>query len=283
MRKYSHAIKLQRQFSHLSNKFIEIELLEVKMGDGERFLNHLNVKEVPSPPKAKSWTIQPIIINDELIEWIREEIARSYLPITTFEELFQTADMNTVFEHLRARNFPQNEKILKGNFGEILCQICVKDGFEFEVPYPKIRLRIDREPSPHGEDVVGFIFRDNGPDVLILVEAKFRTGNIPAAIREAHDTIGKSINGQSECFLLNAVLAFIEATGDQNKCHRINAMLTDYHGEHFEKIGAIFIVSPECEWKDENFIEQLTDNHIDPLWCWGFIVKDLVDLLKRTH
>jgi hypothetical protein len=253
------------------------------MSDRDKFRKHLTVQEVPPPPKSKSWTIRPVIINDELIEWIRKEIALSYLPITTFEELFQQAGMKAVFERLRARNFPKKEKIIKGNFGEILCQMCVKTGFGFEIPFPKIRLRIDREPSPHGEDVVGFIFRDDGPDVLILVEAKLRTGSVTAAIREAHETIGISINGQSECFLLNAVLAFLEATGAHDKCHRVNAMLTNYHGEHFEKIGAIFIVCSERDWIDEHFSKQLSENLIDPLWCLGFVVQDLDDLIKRSH
>ncbi len=32
-------------------------------------------------------------------------------------------------------------------------------------------------------------------------------------------------------------------------------MLTDYHGKRFEKVGAIFIVTPEKYWKDSHFID----------------------------
>jgi hypothetical protein len=247
------------------------------------FIANLHIKKINACEKALGWAIKPIRITDEFVDVIKEELAQSYLPITTFEELYRVAGMDAVFDHLRAKTFPKNSKTLKGNFGEVLCQTYVKAGTDFEVPFPKLRFRFAREPSSHGEDVVGFIFRDDGPDALLLVEAKLRTKNVTGAIREAHNTIEWSVNGQSECFILHQILSILEQQGDADKCHRVNTMLTDYHGDKFEKVGAIFIVTPEEHWKDSHFVDHIEDNHVEPLWCWAFVVEDLKDLIRRTH
>lgn len=247
------------------------------------FISNLRVKKIKTGEKAHGWTIKPIQITDKFINVIKKELAQSYLPITTFEELYRAAGMDAVFDHLRAKTFPKRLKTLKGNFGEVLCQTYVKAGTDFEVPFPKLRFRFAREPSPHGEDVVGFLFRDDGPDALLLVEAKLRTKNVTGAIKEAHNTIEWSVNGQSECFLLHQVLSILEQQGDTDKCQRVNTMLTDYHGDKFEKIGAIFIVAPKTRWKDSHFADHIEDNQVEPLWCWAFVVRDLKDLIRRTH
>jgi hypothetical protein len=248
-----------------------------------KFIANLDIKKIKACEKGHGWTIKPIKITDDFINVIKNELAKSYLPITTFEELYNAAGMDAVFDHLRAKTFPKKPKILKGNFGEVLCQIYVKACTDFEVPFPKLRFRFAREPSPHGEDVVGFIFRDNGPDALLLVEAKLRTKNVSSAIREAYKTIEWSVNGQGECFILHQILSVLEQKGDTDKCHRINTMLTDYHGDKFEKVGAIFIVAPDELWEDSHFLDNIKDNNVEPLWCWAFVVGDINDLIKRSH
>jgi hypothetical protein len=247
------------------------------------FIANLQIKKINACEKAQGWTIKPIRVTAKFVDVIKKELAQSYLSITTFEELYRVAGMDAVFDYLRANTFPKRSKTLKGNFGEVLCQTYVKAGTDFEVPFPKLRFRFAREPSPHGEDVVGFLFRDDGPDALLLVEAKLRTKNVTGAIKEAHNTIEWSVNGQSECFILHQILSILEQQGDADKCHRVNTMLTDYHGDKFEKVGAIFIVTPEEHWKDSHFVDHIENNHVEPLWCWAFVVKDLKDLIRRTH
>jgi len=244
---------------------------------------NLEIEEINAPDKACGWAIKPIEITDGFIELLRREIADSYLPVTTLQELYRVAGMDGVFEHLRTTTFPSNDKTLKGNFGEILCQTYVKACTDFEILYPKLRLRFAKEPSPHGEDVLAFIFRDDGLDELLVVEAKLRTGSVKGAIKKAHDTIEWCVNGQSECFLLHQILSFLEQGGDDDKYHRINTMLTDYHGDKFNRVGAIFIVTPLDHWEDSYFIDNIEDNQVDPLWCWAFVVEDVEDLIERTH
>lgn len=247
------------------------------------FISNLDINDIDACEKALAWSIKPIKINDQFVGIIKKELALSYLPITAFEELYRVAGMEAVFRHLRAKTFPRKPKVLKGNFGEVLCQTYVKYGTEFEVPFPKLRFRFAREPSPHGEDVVGFIFRDDGPDALLLVEAKLRTKDITGAVREAHKTIEQSVNSHSECFILHQIISVLEQQGDVDKCRRINTMLTDYHGDKFKKVGAIFIVAPANRWDDSHFAKCIERNHVEPLWCWAFLVEDLQDLITRTH
>ena len=247
------------------------------------FISNLQVWEVSAADKASGWAIKPIQISDDFIDILKRELAQSYLPITTFKELYSAAGMDAVFDYLQSNTFPQKEETLKGNFGEVLCQLYVKANTDFEVPFPKLRFRLAREPSPHGEDVVGFIFRNDGPDALLLVEVKLRTGEITTAIKEAYDTIDQSINDQSKCFLLHQILSILEQQGNVEKCLRVNMMLTDYHGKRFEKVGAIFIVTPEKYWEDSHFIDHIKVNNVEPLWCWAFVVEDPKELINRTH
>ncbi len=130
------------------------------------FISNLHIKKINACEKAHVWTIKPIRITQEFVDLIKEELAQSYLPITTFEELYRTAGMEAVFYYLRAKTFPKRSKTLKGNFGEILCQTFVKAGTDFKVPFPKLRFRFARQPSPHGEDVVALLCQPLNRNVI---------------------------------------------------------------------------------------------------------------------
>ena len=130
----------------------------------------LKIKAIPAPAKVNAEQLVPQAINTKtLIEDISKELANTYLDPWEFRELFDSAGLGGVLEHLRKKHFPKDERTKKGNFGETLALAWIRDAMGYEVPLVKRRWAMNRERSQHGEDVIGFVFSDKGKDKLLLV------------------------------------------------------------------------------------------------------------------
>ena len=247
------------------------------------FQNAIALTGIAAPDKAKAWRVDVDSSSPEFIEAVKAEIGQSYMPLTEFENLFKAGGMVPVYDELRKSHFPLDEKTKKGNFGEILAQLHAKHVLGFEIPVPKLRFRTSRERSQHGEDVVAFKFQEGKPDILLLVEAKYRATQVPAGIVAAYDTIERSVVNASQCYLLNFVLSILEAQGDIVRYRRVRAMLNDYSGGKFVKLGCIFVVTGPKAWKDSAFKDNITSNRVDPLHCWAYLSKDPDAFLDACH
>lgn len=243
----------------------------------------LKEKNIPAPDKAIAVRLDPQETKPNIVRTsLKKELAVSYLDPWEFEELFKSTDMASVFEYLREKHFPKDEKTRKGNFGETIAMAWVRDKLGYEVPLVKRRWAMNKERSQHGEDVIGFIFAKNGKDKLILVEAKFYLDQVPKAIKNAHETISKCISA-TECYSLHAIMSLFQERGDRDRYLRVRAMFNDYSGVHYEKMGAIFILTDQRAWKDSYFKDQISKNQITGLNCWALVRKDIEALYEECH
>jgi hypothetical protein len=243
----------------------------------------LKIVTIPAPAKSEahrldSQAIDPTKLKDSL----RKEIAKSYLDPWEFEDLFKAAGLNVVFDYLQKKHFPMDEKTRKGNFGETLALVWTRDALGYEVPLVKRRWAMNKDRSQHGEDVIGFVFDDNGIDKLILIEAKFYLSQVPSAIKKAHDTITKCITA-TECYSLHAILSYFHATGDRNRYDRVKKMFDNFSGTNYVKNGGIFLITSSKSWKDNYFDTNISSNKVDGLKCWALVCKDIEDLYKEAH
>jgi len=243
----------------------------------------LKEESIPAPEEAVAFRLDPQETKTDIVKAkIQEELAASYLDPWEFEELFKSTDMASVFEYLRKKHFPKDEKTKKGNFGETIAMVWVRDKLGYEVPLVKRRWAMNKERSQHGEDVIGFIFTKKGKDKLIIVEAKFYLDQVPKAIKIAHETISKCISA-TECYSLHAIMSLFQERSDRDKYARVKALFNDYRGVHYEKMGAIFILTDQIVWKDSYFKDHISKNQITGLKCWALVCKDIKTLYEECH
>lgn len=243
----------------------------------------LRPSSISAPPNATAERLdsQPVD-RTELMDFLRTELASAYVDPWDFADLFESVGMDGVLNYLRDRHFPKDERTRKGNFGETLALVWVRDALGYEVPLVKRRWAMNREKSQHGEDVVGFIFADDDTDELILVEAKFYLDQVPSAIRRAHGTITKCMTA-SECYSLHAIMTFYHETSDRDRYNRVRRMFNDYAKAHFRKRASIFIVSKPSSWKDSYFEEHAHSNTIKDLLCVALVDSDIEYIYEECH
>jgi hypothetical protein len=243
----------------------------------------LKVVKIPGPVKSDAERLSPQTIDStKLMDNLRKELAEAYLDPWQFEDLFKAAGLDGVFDHLRRKHFPRDEKTQKGNFGETLALVWIRDALDFEVPLVKRRWAMNKDRSQHGEDVIGFVFDDKGIDKLLLIEAKFYLSQVPSAIKKAHDTITKCMTA-TECYSLHAIMSYFQATGDRERYGRVKKMFDHFSGAHFLKNGGIFLVTSSTAWKDSHFDTNISSNKVDGLKCWALVCKDIEELYKEAH
>ena len=175
-----------------------------------------------------------------------------------------------------------DEKTRKGNFGETLALIWIRDALGYEVPLVKRRWAMNKDRSQHGEDVIGFVFSEKGIDKLLLIEAKYYLSQVPSAIKQAHDTISKCITS-TDCYSLHAIMSYFQTAGDRARYDRVKKMFDHFSGTHFLKNGGIFLVTKSTAWKDDYFNTNISSNKIDGLKCWALVCKDIEELYKEAH
>ena len=197
----------------------------------------LKIVKIPAPVNSEAQKLDSQAIDStKLKDNIRKELAEAYLDPWQFEDLFKAAGLEGVFDHLRSKHFPADEKTRKGTFGEILALVWIRDALGYEVPLVKRRWAMNKERSQHGEDVIGFLFDDKGVDKLLLIEAKFYLSQVSSAIKKAHDTITKCITA-TECYSLHAIMSYFQAAGDRHRYDRVKKMFDNFSGAHFLKNG----------------------------------------------
>jgi hypothetical protein len=243
----------------------------------------LKIVTIPAPAKSEAHRLDSQAVDStKLKNDLRKELAEAYLDPWQFEDLFKTAGLDAVFDHLRSKHFPSDEKTRKGNFGETLALVWIRDALGYEVPLVKRRWAMNKDRSQHGEDVIGFVFDDKGVDKLLLIEAKFYLSHVPVAIKKAHDTITKCMTA-TECYSLHAIMSYFQAMGERARYDRVKKMFDNFSGAHFLKNGGIFLVTSSKTWKDNYFETNISSNELDGLKCWALVGKDMEGLYKEAH
>jgi hypothetical protein len=252
-------------------------------GDIMPFLDGwVKVLKIPAPPKSEALRLHPQKKSPAILEKIKLELSSCYLDPWEFKDLLKSVGLERILDYLREKHFPVDEKTRKGNFGEMLALVWVRDALGYEVPLVKRRWAMNRQRSQHGEDVIGFIFSKNGTDKLILVEAKFYTKKVPEAIRIAHNTITKCLTA-TECYSLHAIASYFQTKKDRRRYKKVKSMFNDFAGLHFEKLGGIFIVTIPTSWDDKYFVKYIGSNGIENLKCWALVCDYITKLYEEAH
>ena len=250
-----------------------------------QFKNWLKPTRIPDPPKATATRLDPTGKTMDILPTLKTELAKCYLNPADYEDLISAGGFKKVYEVLKKKHFPKDDKTKRGVFGETISMLWVRDVLGYEVPFLKRQWAMQRERPQLGEDVVGFVFPQSGKDKLMIVEAKFYAStksNLEGAIDQAHKTITKCMKA-SQCYTLYHISTFFHYSGKDDLRKRVLAMFNHYKGKKFEKNSGVFVITSDALWTDSMFKEKMKGNTITDLNCWGVVHADINLLYEEVH
>ena len=188
-------------------KYRENDWFKQEKTDKKKFFTiELNEKDENSRMNIKNSLIEVLIhyyIEEETIEYYLDDNER-------FSEL----------EHIIKEDYiPDFEagNTRKGDFSEIISSEHLVQNYEYYFPYIKLQNKPNKNESNPGDDILGFIFNDNGDvEEIGVSEVKFSSNFSNGVFRVAHNQLRKSYTPKPKSLRM-----IVNYAVKQNDSHKI--------------------------------------------------------------
>lgn len=163
-------------------------------------------------------------------------------------------------------------KVWKGTVGEVIATAYVLGFTDYAVPVFKLRFAPNRRLAMHGDDLLGFRFKEMGKPASLLVGEAKNWENPKEALKAANATLLRVKD--SSPTLLNFIIEELDAQGRHQEAIMAQRFLDEYNYSYMTEYLA-FVVSDNNKWNDEYF-KCVSSNPAIPLKISVSLVSEVI-------
>jgi hypothetical protein len=152
-------------------------------------------------------------------------------------------------------NLPKADATRKGNFGEVVASEHLRQRHGFDMPVFKLRYADNPHMPLRGEDLVAFeMDPKKGIAALCIGEAKVRTTNSAAAVREAHERLSDAYHPYPVA--LSLIASVLHDQGAHGLADQVDELMEMVADGRFPRSNWIFVIT---ENRPKDAFEVLVD------------------------
>lgn len=236
----------------------------------ERFSRNLNI--VPIHSSKNFFNTQKTIPIDNELFLKQLRIIIPYFcrhPSRIIEEIEELREegLDSIIRDLKKLT-KGNANVWRGTLGEAIAAAYVIACTSYKIPVFKLRLSPNRKQAMHGDDTLGFQFKDDGtPKALMVLEAK----NYKTPRTAVKDAIQGLLNTKdSSPTLFDFIINALREKGKFEDARLIKRFLNQYVYPYKTEYQA-FIVADKGLWKDSYF-DRVGEDFGSPLTVNSFLI-----------
>lgn len=238
--------------------------------------NWINIKEKKSG-NYKVIEVTEIDDSREKIEYnLKKTIVNHYtLPEILDYHLVQINDRFNNLEQYLTNRIPNEERIRKGEFGEIFGTEHLKQRHNYHFPVYRLRKKDNKNAPVHGEDIFGFKYKDNEISCLCICESKVAKQYKTKVLNKACEQLKESnINPKS-------LMKFHEELWNSDKELSIKIFNVSKEITTIKKENWIFYIIENKSIKI--FKEHECLNSLENLKLVYFHINDLTEFVNKLY
>ena len=237
-------------------------------------------------------------ITDEIQKYLCELVLSSYRDLDFLKDIFSSSQREKLEKYLREQVFPSLNKPLsknvwQGDFGEIITKEMAEKFRDLEVPYCKLRYKLNKDNSLSATDV----FAKNKGDVIKEMyhyEVKTRTTSDPLVAIEAHSSLEKVPKVSIADMLMrehHKLAKELEKVGNNVEAEKNRSLVIKYsdvvnNPHKYKHLFEIVLIIEKAKFKEE-ILTKLNDisPSLSPLTVTVILLdnfgKTVIDIFER--
>lgn len=176
-------------------------------------------------------------------------------------------------------HLPKEDTTRKGNFGEVVASEHLRQRYGLKMPVFKLRYSDNPNMAQRGEDLIAFEMNDQARIITLCIgEAKVRSGDSSAAVRDAHERLTVAYHPYPVA--LSLISSILHDQGQHDLADQIDELMETMAQRRFPRQNWIFVIT---EQQPKNAFQVLTDERglIENLTCVHIRLEELGDFISR--
>ena len=173
---------------------------------------------------------------------------------------------------------PKEERIQKGNFGEVVASEHLRQRYGYEMPVFKLRYMDTPKMPMRGEDIIAFVMERDRIMAICVGEAKTLEHFERSKVKEAHDRLSVAYHPHPTSLPL--ISNVLHIGGEHDLAEQVDAILETLASKDFPRHNWIFLITGNKPRKPFHAIQE-SESVVEDLHCVNLHLRGLSSFVSE--